>query len=402
MHGRETERGAIHCDFLKQADLEALRGLPLEPIDPAAGECVEVSDARVRAIRPRVSVLVLAYNHAAYLGPCLDSLVAQRTTFAYEILVAEDASRDPTRSIALAYQQRYPERIRVLYSDRNVGATANAYRARLRCRGEYRAICEGDDYWNTPDKLQRQVEILDRYPHVGLVFGAGRFRRGGEERAAHGWGRASQELREGVLASDAATAALLRREWHPLTCTCMIRRYEWPEGAPRPFWMRKLAMGDTLAWLEALRGRDAYFLEGDWGTQVLHAESATDGIGRHRVTRDSCLALAFFAAFLGQARLAREHQVNVLKARLALASATRDIRESGRVLAYCWQKRVRMTGPLLACLVLAPAGGVAWAMRLRSRQLGLEPDVMLCKESYGVAAHRRGARPVLRRRKEVR
>ncbi|MBK6774448.1 MAG: glycosyltransferase [Flavobacteriales bacterium] len=117
---------------------------------------------------PRITVVVPTYQHAAFIGACLDSILGQRCSHPYNILIGEDGSTDGTREICLAYQQRHPDRIEVLLNDRkNVihvqGSPTgrwnvlNLYR---RATGELVALCEGDDRWCDPEKLQRQADLL--------------------------------------------------------------------------------------------------------------------------------------------------------------------------------------------------------------------------------------------------
>ncbi len=312
---------------------------------------------------------MLAYEHADFLRQAIEGVLLQKTEFAFELIIAEDCSSDDTRAIALEYQRLYPGVIRVLYSAVNIGASANSYRALRHCRGEYVAYCEGDDFWHSPDKLQRQVEILDAHPKVGLVFSGGRLAEGNSVRIVKGWGRASALLKEGVIQAGQVRLALLRREWHPLTCSCMARRQSLDSGyRQNPLFMVKLALGDTLTWLEILREKDAYYIDEDWVTQVVHAGSATDGIGREYVTRDGCMILCYFAALTQDAALALENRAGVLKARLALASASRSWVELGRVIVYCWRKHVFPGWQLLTYMGLASVGLVAWGQRLRRAQ----------------------------------
>lgn len=121
---------------------------------------VEISDPQRLVAAPVVSVLMLAYNHAAYLPEAIESVMAQTCEFPYELIIGEDNSSDASRAIALRYQQQFPERIRVIHSAGNVGAYANHRRVVAAARGEFVAYCEGDDYWCRADKLAAQVALL--------------------------------------------------------------------------------------------------------------------------------------------------------------------------------------------------------------------------------------------------
>lgn len=126
---------------------------------------VEVSDRSVPA-RPKLSVVIMTYNHAPLIAKALDGALMQKVDFAYEIVVGDDRSTDGTTEIVLDYQKRHPEKIRVLLATENLGKYTgngrfNLIRVLEACRGEYLAILEGDDYWTDPEKIQLQVQYLD-------------------------------------------------------------------------------------------------------------------------------------------------------------------------------------------------------------------------------------------------
>lgn len=120
--------------------------------------------------QPRVSVKIVTYNHEAYIAQCLAGVVAQKTTFPFEVIIGEDCSTDGTRAIVQSYANEYPDLIRVISSENNVGPARNLARIRAACSGEYEALCEGDDCWIDPQKLQRQVDFLDAQPDYTLCF----------------------------------------------------------------------------------------------------------------------------------------------------------------------------------------------------------------------------------------
>ncbi len=119
---------------------------------------------------PLVSVEMITYNHEPYIREAIECVLAQKTTFPFELVIGEDCSTDGTRNIVFYYQKRYPDIIRVITSDQNVGAKKNGRRAFQACRGKYIAYCEGDDFWHRNDKLQLQVDYMESHPECGLVF----------------------------------------------------------------------------------------------------------------------------------------------------------------------------------------------------------------------------------------
>lgn len=129
----------------------------------------ERSDTDRLCKTPLVSVFVITYNHEKYIGECLDSILAQKCDFEYEIIVGEDCSEDKTREISFDYQRRYPDKIRVIYSSKNVGLASNFRRVIRQVRGQYIAGCEGDDFWLTADRLHEQVNVLNSRPAIQIV-----------------------------------------------------------------------------------------------------------------------------------------------------------------------------------------------------------------------------------------
>lgn len=118
---------------------------------------------------PLVSAKMITYNHEPYIAQAIEGVLRQETSFPFELVIGEDCSTDGTREIVFDYQKKYPDIIRVITSDKNVGACKNGLRTRKACRGKYIAYCEGDDYWHHPQKLQKQVDYLESHPECGLV-----------------------------------------------------------------------------------------------------------------------------------------------------------------------------------------------------------------------------------------
>ena len=119
---------------------------------------------------PKVSVVSITYNHGAYIRDALDGFVAQKTDFPIEIIVADDASTDATPTIIQEYANRYPQLFRSILRSENLGIHANLTDALSAARGEYIALCEGDDYWTDPQKLAKQVAFLDQHPETTVCF----------------------------------------------------------------------------------------------------------------------------------------------------------------------------------------------------------------------------------------
>lgn len=114
---------------------------------------------------PLLTIICTAYNHEKYIQECLEGLVIQQTNFAFEIIVHDDASTDKTQQIIDIYAKKYPKLFFNIYQTENQFSKADIniwYDIMLpQARGKYIAICEGDDYWTDPLKLQKQVDFLE-------------------------------------------------------------------------------------------------------------------------------------------------------------------------------------------------------------------------------------------------
>ncbi|MFC4721184.1 glycosyltransferase family 2 protein [Geojedonia litorea] len=129
-------------------------------------------------VLPLISVCIQTYQHEAYIQQCLDSVLQQNTTYAYEIILGEDCSTDKTRAICQTYADAYPDQIRLFLRHRKDVIKMNGiptgrfnFIQNLKaCRGRYIAILDGDDYWTDPLKLQKQVDFLEGHPDYSICW----------------------------------------------------------------------------------------------------------------------------------------------------------------------------------------------------------------------------------------
>ena len=121
----------------------------------------------------RVVVLCLAYNQAKFIAQCLDGFVMQQTNFPFYAVVHDDASTDGTAEIIKSYAEKYPEIIRPIFETENQWSQKNDTIGRIMfdsCKdAKYVAMCEGDDYWIDPLKIQKQVDFLETHVDYGFV-----------------------------------------------------------------------------------------------------------------------------------------------------------------------------------------------------------------------------------------
>jgi len=123
---------------------------------------------------PLVSVSLVTYQNREFIEQAMESIMAQETDFPFEVVAGDDGSDDGTFDVLGVYHERYPEKVRLFRSKRNLGrhtgnSRLNLIRNLQACRGKYIALLEGDDYWTFAGKLQAQVEFMERGGY-DLVF----------------------------------------------------------------------------------------------------------------------------------------------------------------------------------------------------------------------------------------
>lgn len=201
---------------------------------------------------PLVSICCLAYNHEPYIRECLDGFMMQKTDFSFEVLIHDDASTDNTADIIREYEAKYPGIIKPIYQ------TENQYSKRVgvtrtfqfpRAKGKYIAMCEGDDYWIDPLKLQKQVDFLETNPEYTMhchnatkIFDIERV----------------PELFNKRLSSGELLLRDIITEWIIPTASIMFKK----EILPLPIWANQVYSGDmTLALLAVSKGKIYYSSE---------------------------------------------------------------------------------------------------------------------------------------------
>jgi glycosyltransferase involved in cell wall biosynthesis len=123
---------------------------------------------------PLVSICCTTYNHQAFIGDAIESFLAQKTNFTIELVIHDDASTDGTADIIRAYEKKYPNLIKPIYQTENQhskGLKISSLNNKM-AKGKYLAICEGDDYWVDPYKLQKQVDYMETHPECSLCVHA--------------------------------------------------------------------------------------------------------------------------------------------------------------------------------------------------------------------------------------
>lgn len=151
----------------------------------------------------KVSICCLVYNHEKYLRKCLDGFIMQKTNFKYEVLIHDDASTDKSASIIREYEKKYPDIIKPIIQTENQHSKGIRISWALQypiAKGQYIALCEGDDYWDSPNKLQQQYNVLEK--NGNCSFSAHRVGYIKEDGSLMKMSLPSCDLKSGILSSQ--------------------------------------------------------------------------------------------------------------------------------------------------------------------------------------------------------
>ena len=120
---------------------------------------------------PIVTILMPAYNHERYISQAIESVLAQKTNYPYELLIHDDCSTDSTLAIDQNYTTKNPDKIKIFTEEENQGLLKSYKRLIEQSNGKYLAILESDDYWLDKNKLQIQIDFLESNSDYGIVAG---------------------------------------------------------------------------------------------------------------------------------------------------------------------------------------------------------------------------------------
>lgn len=192
--------------------------------------------------KPLLSVALITYNQEEFITECIEGMVNQQTNFPFEIVIGEDCSTDKTRAICLKYKEMYPDLIRLILPEKNLGMMGNWINTINSCEGKYIAICEGDDYWIDNLKLQKQVDFLEQHPDYSLCSTASKL-----------LAYSDKELQSIDIKKDTLTTEdVLEEDWGIMTATIVFRK----DALKMPDWFKKVKNGDySLQLLVSLNGK---------------------------------------------------------------------------------------------------------------------------------------------------
>lgn len=265
---------------------------------------------------PAVSILCPTYNHSTYIQSAIDGCLGQVTDFPFELIVRDDASQDGTSDVIRDYSTRYPHIIRPLYETSNTYSKGLSARAAMMpiARGGLIALCDGDDYWTSEHKLQRQVDALRRNANASLC-------------CTDGVSIVDNHVNDVSLFSpkDRPAASDEPTEWNnsttPLPSTWVFRRDSVDFTAPE---LGKLANGDTFILRQLQAAGRVLVLPQPMTAYRLHAAASWSTLSdrtRHAQLLNTDLHISGYFFRTRKARLGRAN---------ALAAARRALVEIER------------------------------------------------------------------------
>lgn len=242
----------------------------------------------INKILPVVSVCVPTYQHARFIAECLDSILSQEAAFPIEILIGEDMSSDGTREICIAYADKYPDKIRLFLNDREnliyfdgrPSGRTNFLNLVSESRGEFIAICEGDDYWTDKSKLEQQVSVLREHLECSFVY---------HNASITGGHRNGKDFSIGLAEGVYGIEYVISKPWFIPTQSILLRR----ELLKVDGWFKHTYNGDLAIQLMLAAQSPYYFIDKIMSVYRVHEGGSNHGrkIFYHHVKQIETLSI---------------------------------------------------------------------------------------------------------------
>lgn len=216
-----------------------------------------------------VSVCMITYDHEEFISEAIEGVLMQKTNFPIELIIGEDFSTDNTRKIILEYAEKYPDIIRSLLPECNLGMMKNFIKTMEAAKGKYIALCEGDDYWTDPYKLQKQVEFLDaNSDYIACFHNA--FIQSGENIV-----KLFNELNQKKYPT---AVDLIEKRWFIATASLLFRN-----EIEIPNWFTDIVNGDyALELILAARG-NFYYISDVMSVYRVHNQSVSHDLNNRKI-----------------------------------------------------------------------------------------------------------------------
>ena len=245
---------------------------------------------------PLVTVVITTYNQEHYIRKAIDSVLAQKTDFDFEIYITEDCGTDGTRAILQEYAAKYPGRIRLNLRDKNVGISRNWYEGLCAAKGEFVCTLEGDDWWRDESKLQKQADFLRAHPeylavsHTLLLT----------DDTGRTWGTLPDDKR--ILNADATMSLFLRGVTYSCTA-CMVRNiFKTPDPAREAYVTANRSIADFALCMLYLDGGRVFVMD-----EAMSAYRVSGGDAAHQNYNTRASAVKKYADFLDVVLASRDY-----------------------------------------------------------------------------------------------
>ena len=154
------------------------------------------------------SVEVTTYNQKDYIAQTLQSIIDQKHNYKYEIVISDDCSKDGTQDVIRQFHEKYPDIIKPVYNEKNLGAMQNYYATVSRAKGKYLMECSGDDYW-LPGKVEKQIEFMERNLDFAVCYGKADILHVNENRIESDYGSNYKDFKEILTKGNSCPALTL-------------------------------------------------------------------------------------------------------------------------------------------------------------------------------------------------
>ena len=223
---------------------------------------------------PKLSVIVPTYNHGKFIVQTLEGILSQETNFDFEVIIGDDASTDDNSMIISKYAQKYPKIVRAFLHPENLGPLKpkelggknNVGFLFSQAESEYIALCEGDDFWTDPHKLQKQVDFLVKNAHYSLCH---------HQMEIHYEDGSPSHLfnHENQADTSTITNLLEDKSWFIGTASTVFRNV-FKHGMPDWWW--KTASGDLGIFIEVAKHGNIKYLPETMGVYRKHSGGMTN------------------------------------------------------------------------------------------------------------------------------
>lgn len=298
---------------------------------------------------PLVSVCCIAYNHERYIAEAVEGFLAQRIAFPFEIIIHDDCSTDRTADIIRSYQQRHPRLIKTCFQTENQYSKGRRIFSIIfaRAAGKYLALCEGDDYWTDPDKLARQVALMEANPDYSFCFHP-------VNRLDQATGETVARIKPPVVKETYTADDLFEHGNFIPTCSTLFRA-----GLVRdyPDWYYQATYGDFAFFVHAARLGPVGFVDEPMAVHRLHGAGAWGGRS-YRAHLERFISTYEVIADGMRARRRDSFRRGFARLNLELRHAYLEEGERGRALRAAW-----------AALLAAPAPQKPYIVKTLVKQL---------------------------------